>query len=70
MNYKNIININTKKQLIKYKLNKPLYQNNYLFHYLIIFNNLKGLKLYKFPIYIENNDNLNGFLLAAKEDNI
>jgi hypothetical protein len=70
MNYKNIININKKKQLNKFKLNKPIYQNNYLFHYLIIFNNLKGLKLYKFPIYIENNDNLNGFCLAAKEDNI
>ena len=70
MNYKNILDINNIKKLNKYDLNKPIFQNNYLFHYLIIFNNLQALKLYNFPIYIENNNNLNGFHLAAKEDNI
>ena len=70
MNYKNILNIKNISQLKKYKLNEPIFQNNYLFHYLIIFNNLKALKLYKFPIFTVNNDDLNGFFLAAKEDNI
>ena len=70
MNYKNILNIKNISQLKKYKLNEPIFQNNYLFHYLIIFNNLKALKLYKFPIFSVNNDDLNGFFLAAKEDNI
>ena len=70
MNLKKIINIKNKKDLNKFKLNKSLFQENYLFHYLILLNNLKALKLYKFPIYIQNNDNLNGFHLAAKEDNI
>ena len=70
MNFKNIINLKNKKELLKFKLTEPIYQNNYLFHYLILLNNLKGLKLYKFPIYKENSDGLNGFHLAAKEDNI
>ena len=64
---KNIMNINNKKQLNKYDLENPIFNNNYLFHYLIIFNNLNALKLYKFPIYKVNNDNLNGLHLAAKE---
>jgi hypothetical protein len=67
IDFKKIINIKNKKDLSKYKLDKPIFLNNYLFHYLIIFKNLKGLKLYKFPIYMENNFNLNGIQLAAKE---
>lgn len=64
---KKIINIKHKSDFKSYELNKPIFQSNYLFHYLIQLRNLNGLKLHKFPIYIENNDNLNGFLLAAKE---
>ena len=41
-----------------------------LFHYLIMLNNFQGLKLTKFPVFIENSDGLNGFHLAAKENNI
>jgi hypothetical protein len=70
MNFKNILNIRNITQLKKYDLDKPIYHNNYLFHYLIIFNNLNALKLYEFPIFKENNDGYNGFFLAAKEDNI
>jgi hypothetical protein len=70
IDFKKIINIKNKRDLNKFQLDKPLYQSNYLFHYLIQLGNLKGLRLYKFPIYIENNDGLNGFHLAAKEFNI
>jgi GTPase SAR1 family protein len=50
------------------ELDKPIFtNNNYLFHYLIIGHNLDGLKLSKFPVYIENSDHYNGFHLAAKE---
>ena len=60
-------NIRTKAALKKYKLNKPLMNGNYLFHYLILTNNLKGLKLYNHPINKLNNDNLTGLMLAARE---
>ena len=70
INYKYILNISNMNELLKYDINKPIFKNNYLFHYLIIVGNLKALKLTRFPIYIENNDNLNGFHLAAKENNI
>ncbi len=60
-------NIKSKTTLKKYKLNKPLMNGNYLFHYLILTGNLKGLQLYKHPINRFNNDNLNGLMLAAKE---
>jgi hypothetical protein len=63
---KKIINIKNKNELSKYKNNKPIFQSNYLFHYLIELGNLKALKLIKYPIYIANNDGLNGFHLAAK----
>lgn len=65
-----IINIKTKDDLKNFSLDKPIFNSNYLFHYLIMLDNLKGLKLVHFPIYIENNDGLNGFHLAAKENNI
>jgi len=70
INYKDIININNLTDLNKFELNKPIFLNNYLFHYLILLNNLTALKLYRFSIYIQNNEGLNGFFIAAKEDNI
>jgi hypothetical protein len=60
-------NIKSKTTLKKYKLNKPLMNGNYLFHYLILTGNLKGLQYYNHPINRFNNDNLNGLMLAAKE---
>jgi hypothetical protein len=69
LNLKKIININNIKELKKFPTNKPVFKNNYLFHYLIIFGCLNALKLERFPIHIENNDMLNGFHLAAKEYN-
>jgi hypothetical protein len=58
--------IKSKKDLNEYPINQPFFYNNYLFHYLIITNNLNGLKLVEFPIYKFNEDNYNGFMLAAK----
>ncbi len=67
IDFKKIINIKNKSDLMDFQLDKPIFQTNYLFHYLIQLGNLSGLKLQKFPVYIENNDRLNGFHLAAKE---
>jgi hypothetical protein len=67
LDLKKIINIKNKNDIKSYKIDKPIFNNNYLFHYLILLRNLDGLKLLKFPIYKENNDGLNGFHLAAKE---
>ena len=67
---KKIINIKNKQDLKKFSIDKPIFQSNYLFHYLILLNNFNALKLIKYPVYNENNDGLNGFHLAAKEDNI
>ena len=64
LNY--IANIKTFDELKKYDLDKPIFMNNYLFHYLILLGNLKGLKLYKFKIFEYNADGLSGFSLAAK----
>lgn len=65
-----IINIKKISDIKKYDTTKPLYNTNYLFHYLIITKNLKGLKLAKFPVHIENHDAMNAFHLAAKETTI
>ena len=70
IDFKKIINIKNKEELREFPLTKPIFQNNYLFHYLIQLNNLPALKLEKVPVYLENNDNLNGFHIAAKENNI
>jgi len=70
IDFEKIINIKNKQDLNKFSIDKPLFQSNYLFHYLILLNNLDGLKLVKFPVYLENSDGLNGFHLAAKENNI
>ncbi len=69
IDFKKIINIKNKKDLKDFELDKPIFQNNYLFHYLILLGNIDGLKLEKFPVYLENTDGLNGFHLAAKEFN-
>ena len=69
INYKKLLNIN-KNNINKKNINTPIINNNYLFHYLILLDNLKGLKLAKFPVYQEDDDGLNGFHLAAKIDNI
>ena len=70
INFKDIIDIKNINQLKKFNLDKPLYFNNYLFHYLIIFNKFDIIKLDKFPIYKENDEELNGIFLAAKYDHI
>jgi hypothetical protein len=70
IDYKKIINIKNEKDLKDFPLDKPLFMNNYLFHYLIELDNLPGLKLHKFPIYLENNENMNGFHIAANKNNI
>jgi|UniRef100_A0A6C0IVC6 hypothetical protein len=66
IDFKKISNINTKKDINKYKIDEPIFLNNYLFHYLIMTNNLKAMKLIKHPIYKENDEGLTGFHLAAK----
>jgi hypothetical protein len=63
---KKIIEIKTIDDIKKYKINEPIFHNNYLFHYLIIFNKLDILKLIRFPIYKENEEGLNGLCLAAR----
>jgi hypothetical protein len=70
INFQEILNIKNNDQLKKFNINEPIFFNNYLFHYLIIFNKLDILKLNKFPIYKENDEGMNGFFLAAKYDNI
>jgi hypothetical protein len=66
LDFKKIINIKSKDDLNKYKLNEPIFHDNYLFHYLIIYNKLDILKMHRFPIYKENDEGLNGFHIAAK----
>ena len=70
IDFKKIINIKNVSDLKDFSLDRPIFHSNYLFHYLILINNLNGLKLQKYPIYLENGDGLNGFHLAAKEGNI
>jgi hypothetical protein len=65
-----IINIKNKNDLSEYEINKPIFYNNYLFHYLIILDKLDILKLEKFPVYKLNEDDLDAFMLAAKYDNM
>ena len=66
VDFKKIINIKNKRELNNFALTKPIFNLNYLFHYLIEFGNINALKLYKFPVFIENDEGLNGFHLAAK----
>jgi hypothetical protein len=71
-NLDKIVNIKTKKDLIDFNhdKDKPIFYNNFLFHYLIILDKLDLLKLDEHPIYKLNEDGLDGFMLAAKYDNI
>jgi len=55
-------------ELKKYNIIKPIYNDNYLFHYLIIVDNLTALKLTKYPINMFDNYGVNGFILAAMEN--
>jgi hypothetical protein len=64
-----IIDIKSLNDLNEFNVDKPLFNNNYLFHYLIIFNKLDILKLKLFPIYKENDENMNGLFLASKYEN-
>ncbi len=68
IDFKKIINIKNKQQLKQFSLDKPIFESNYLFHYLVGLGNLNALKLQKFPVYLENNDGLNAFQIAAKEN--
>jgi len=70
INLVEIAKINNNNKISKYKINKPLFLENYLFHYLILTNNLVGLKLKKHPIHNENDENMNGLHLAAKYNNL
>lgn len=70
INFKKIINIKNINNLSNFNLFKPIFKKNYLFHYLIELNNIDALKLTKFPIYIEDNNALNGFHIAAINSNI
>jgi hypothetical protein len=69
VNLVQISKINSLKMINKYKINKPIFLNNYLFHYLILTDNLRGLKLKKFPIFRINENDQNGFHIAAKNKN-
>ena len=66
IDFNKISKIKNKNDLKKFKIDEPIFLNNYLFHYLIMTNNIKGMKLQKFPIYKENNEGLQGLHLAAK----
>lgn len=70
IDFKKIINIKNKQQLNEFSLDKPIFDINYLFHYLVGLGNLDALKLHKFPVYLTNNDELNAFHIAAKENQI
>ena len=66
IDFDKISKIKTKNDIKKYKIDEPIFLSNYLFHYLIMTNNLNGLKVIKHPIFKENNEGLQGFHLAAK----
>jgi len=69
-NIQKMMDIKTPKDLEKINLNKPVFYKNYLFHYLIMFDKLELLKINKHPVFHFNEENLDGFMLAAKYDNI
>ena len=69
-NIQKMIDIKTPEDLKNFNPNKPIFYKNYLFHYLIMFDKLDLLKLNKHPIYQINEENFDGFMIAAKYDNI
>ena len=66
INFDKISKIKSKKDIKKFKIEEPIFLNNYLFHYLIMTNNIKGMEIATHPIYMENDEGLQGFHLAAK----
>jgi hypothetical protein len=69
-NIDKLMDLKNPSDLDNYKLNKPIFYKNYLFHYLIMFDKLELLKLNKHPINKVNEENLDGLMLAAKYNNI
>lgn len=69
IDFDKISKIKNKSQLNKFNIDKPIFLSNYLHHYLIMTNNLTGLKLSRFPIHKENNEGLQGFHMSAKLSN-
>jgi hypothetical protein len=64
------MDIKNPKDLENFNPNKPIFYKNYLFHYLIMFDKLDILKINKHPVFQFNEENLDGFMLAAKYDNM
>lgn len=66
-----ILKIKSKKDLlksngkVKYSLNKPINNGNYLFHMLINMNKINLLDEFDYPIYKFNYEDLDGIMLAA-----
>ncbi len=60
-------NMKDKKDIEKFGVNKELLNGNYLFHYMILTNNIEGLRATWHPIYNYNDEGYNGLMLAAKE---
>ena len=56
INFDKISKIKTKKDIKKYKIDEPIFLSNFLFHYLIMVDNIKGMEIIKHPIYKENNE--------------
>ena len=69
-NIHKIMDIKNPKDLENFNPNKPIFYKNYLFHYLIMFDKLDMLKINKHPVFQFNEENLDGFMLAAKYDNM
>ena len=69
-NIDKLMDLKNPSDLDNYKLNKPIFYKNYLFHYLIMFDKLELLKLNKHPINKVNEENLDGLMIAAKYNNI
>ena len=69
-NIHKIMDIKNPKDLENFNPNKPIFYKNYLFHYLIMFDKLDILKINKHPIFKFNEENLDGFMIAAKYDNM
>ena len=66
IDFNKISKLKSLKEIKKYNIDKPVFLNNYLFHYFIMTNNIKGMEVANHPIYIENDEGLQGFHLAAK----
>jgi len=70
LNLDKILNIKTKRDLESFNINKPIFYDNYLFHYLITLDKLDILQMAKFPVFKLNEEGLDGFMLAAKYNNM